>query len=416
MVTLRSSPLALLGGQPVCPGPWPDGNTIGEEEKQAVLEVLDSGVLSGFKAGAGPEFLGGPRVRELERQWAAYFGVTHAVAFNSLTSGLFAAIGALGIGPGDEVIVSPFTMSASAVCPLAYGATPVFADIDPETFCLDPESVAACLTPKTRAIVVVHLFGRPAEMAAIMALATRHGLRVIEDCAQAPAAKDHGRRVGTIGDIGGFSLNAHKTIHCGEGGVLVTDDDELALRLQLIRNHGEVAVEGLGADRFESVFGGNHRMTEIEAAIAAIQLQRLEQLTEIRVRLAAYLSRRLADLPGVAPPRAVAPGSRHVFYRYAMRYQREQAGLPRELFVSAVRAEGIELRAEYVRPIYWEPLFQRRGYARGLCPAAEAAYERDLIFGHFCRWPLTERHMDEVVGAFEKVLRHREQLLERAGR
>jgi dTDP-4-amino-4,6-dideoxygalactose transaminase len=179
MLVTDSALPALLGGTPVCSEPWPPSNAIGEEEKRAVCEVIDSGVLSEFTAVADPHFLGGPRVRALEAAWAAYFGVKHAVSFNSLTSGLWAAMGAARIGPGDEVIVSPFTMVASATCPLPWGGIPVFADIDPHTYCLDPASVEARITPRTRAIVLVHLFGYPAELDAILAIARRHRLMQI---------------------------------------------------------------------------------------------------------------------------------------------------------------------------------------------------------------------------------------------
>ncbi len=427
--------LALLGGVPVCRERWPEASTIGKEEKQAVLEVLDSGTLSGFQAGPGPGFLGGPRVRKLEQEWAGHFGVRHAIAFNSLTSGLYAAIGALGIGPGDEVIVPPLTMSASAVCPLAYGAVPIFADVDPQTFCIDPVSVEERISERTRALVVVHLFGHPAPMEPLLEVARRHGLAVLEDCAQAPGAAYRGKPVGTLGRIGGFSLNVHKTIQTGEGGVMVTEDEELALRLRLIRNHGETAVEALGVERLENTFGGNTRMTEIEAAIASVQLRRLEELTQHRLRLAASLDKELASLPGLRPQRALDPDSRHVYYFYAMRYDEKRCGLPRELFLRAVQAEGIPLRSDYARPVYWEPLFQkgiaigkegfpfRNGpggapyrYPRGLCPAAEALFERELLFGRFCRWPLTQTHMDQVSAAFHKVLENAPALLESAPR
>ena len=427
---MATSKLALLGGALVNTEPWPVTNTIGEEEKRAVLEVLDSGLLSGFKAVPGDDFYGGPKVRELERAWAEYFGAPYAVSFNSLTSGLFAAIGALGIGPGDEVIVSPYTMSASVVCVVGYGGIPVFADIDPVTYCLDPTSIQSRISSQTRAIVLVHLFGHPADMDGIMAVAKQHGLAVLEDCAQAPAAKYKGEYVGRFGEIGGFSLNRHKTIQSGEGGVMVTDDPDLALRMQLIRNHGEVCVEAMGVEEIANTFGGNTRMTEMEAAVAVEQLRKLEWLTEARTGLAAYLDKRLAAFPGITPQRQRHEGDRCVYYFYTMRYDADAVGLSRELFVKAVQAEGVPLREGYVRPIYWEPLFQQKrafskgmfpfvsefhateaSYEKGLCPVTEAAYERELIFGDFCRWPLTEAHMDEVVAAFHKVLENQDELL-----
>lgn len=427
MISSMSSTPALLGGVPVCATPWPDTNTIGDEEKRAVCEVIDSGVLSGFRGVAGADFLGGPRVRALESAWARFFKVKHAVSFNSLTSGLWAAVGAAGVGPGDEVIVSPFTMQASATCPLPWGGIPVFADIDPETYCLDPRSVEACITPRTRAVVLVHLFGYPAALDEILAIAQRHGLKVIEDCAQAPAARYKGAYVGGVGDIGGFSLNYHKTIHSGEGGVMVTNDDDLALRLQLIRNHGEACVADMGVRPIANTFGGNFRMTELEAAVAGEQLKKLDRLTEIRVSLARYLDSGLSSVPGITPQRLRHSADRHVYYFYAMHYDEAVCGLPIGVFVRAVRAEGIELRSGYCRPIYWEPLFQQQiafsnghfpfdraerplSYARGLCPVTERVHERELIFGKFCRWPLTEAHIDQVIAAFTKVLAHRDAL------
>ena len=240
--------LAIEGGTPVRRRPFPTYNTIGDEERRAVLAVLDSGVLSQFVGAWGPDFLGGPRVRALEAAWADYFGARHAVSVNSATSGLYAAVGAAGVGPGDEVIVSPYTMSASATAAVVYGAVPVFADIDPETFCLDPQSVRACITERTRAIIGVDLFGHPADWAGIRAATGSRPIVLIEDSAQAPGAKSGDRFAGTLADIGVFSLNYHKTIHSGEGGVAVTDDDCLADRLQLIRNHGEAVVKAKGDD------------------------------------------------------------------------------------------------------------------------------------------------------------------------
>lgn len=431
MLVTESAVPVLLGGTPVCTEPWPVSNAIGEEEKRAVCDVIDSGVLSAFRGVAGSDFLGGPRVRALETAWARHFAVKHAVAFNSLTSGLWAAIGAAGVGPGDEVIVSPFTMAASATCPLPWGGIPVFADIDPETYCLDPRSIEANITPRTRAIVLVHLFGYPAALDDVLEIASRHDLMLIEDCAQAPGARYKGRFVGGFGHIGGFSLNYHKTIHSGEGGVMVTNDDDLALRLQLIRNHGEACVADMGIERIANTFGGNFRMTEVEAAIATEQLKKLEWLTDARVTLARYLDAALADIPGIKPQRLRHEDDRHVYYFYAMDYDEAVCGMPLHLFVRAVRAEGVELRSGYTRPIYWEPLFQQqaafahshypfdraarpRQYARGSCPVTEAAHLRRLMFGKFCRWPLTTHHLDQIVAAFRKILAYRHELLHAA--
>lgn len=424
-----SSRLALFGGEPVRRDPFPPYLTIGEEEKRAVLEVLDSGVLSSFVGSNDPAFYGGPRVRALEADWAAYFGARHAVTFNSATSALVAAVGALEIGPGDEVICSPYTMSASATCVLAYNAIPVFADIEDETFGLDPGAVASRITPRTRALVVVHLFGHPARLDPLLALARRHDLRVIEDAAQAPGATYRGRFAGTFGDIGVFSLNCHKTIQTGEGGVAVTDDDELALRLRLIRNHGEAVVDGgMAVPNLANVIGWNLRMTEIEAAIGAAQLRKLEALTKPRIELAEYLTGRLRSLPGIRPP-AVAADSRHVYYVYAVRLDEATIGIPRDRLADALAAEGIRFYRGYMKPLYLQPLYQQRvvygargcpftcghyqgevSYAPGICPVAERLYERELLFTDLCRPPLTVGDIDSIARAFEKILDHAHEL------
>ena len=261
------SKLAIHGGKPIREKPFPAYNTIGQEEKEAVLRVLDSGILSKFIAARGNDFYGGIEVRSLEEEWASYFGVKHAISVNSCTSGIYAAVGAIAVEPGEEIIVSPYTMAASAAAPLIYNAIPVFADIEEDYFCLNPESIEERISERTRAIIVVDLFGQPYDADRINSLAERHGIYVIEDAAQAPGAQYKGRYGGTLGDIGVFSLNYHKHIHCGEGGIVVTDNDDLAEKVRLIRNHAEAVVEDRSRMDLVNMIGFNFRMTEIEAAI-----------------------------------------------------------------------------------------------------------------------------------------------------
>ncbi|MFH1132658.1 MAG: DegT/DnrJ/EryC1/StrS family aminotransferase, partial [Pseudomonadota bacterium] len=271
-IKLDRTELAINGGRPVRNKGWTDNFTTAEEEKRAVLRVLDSGYLSLFEGSHTPDapfsFRGGPEVQSLETEWCTHYAVKHSVAVNSATSGLYAAIGALGIGYGDEVIVSPYTMSACALAPLIYGAIPVFADVEVDTGCLCPRSIEKLISPRTKGILVVHQFGIPADMDRIMVLARQHGIRVIEDCAQAHGALYRGKPVGTIGDIGVFSLNVNKTIQTGEGGICVTQDDDLCYRLQLIRNHGEAVVGPASYKNITNIAGFNYRMTEVVAAIA----------------------------------------------------------------------------------------------------------------------------------------------------
>lgn len=428
------SGLAINGGTPVRTKLFPAYNSIGAEEKEAALRVLDSGRLSQFIGAWHEDFLGGPEVRQFEQEWATRFGATHAVTVNSATSGLYAAVGACGLGPGDEVIVSPYTMSASAVTPVIYGAVPVFADIDEETFCITPESIAARLTRRTKAVIVVHLFGHPADMDGIMAVARDHGLAVIEDCAQAPLAEYKGRRVGTIGDLGVFSLNYNKHVHTGEGGVVVTNDPMLAERLQLIRNHGEEVVEGKATTDITNIYGFNYRLTELQAAIGRTQLAKLPALVEARVERAAWLANRLSALPGIVPP-VVKPGCTHSYCVMASRFEAETVGVDRDRFIQAVKAEipsavGREttpiLGAGYVRPLYLQPLYQRRAarcafncprydghvsYQRGLCPVAERMHYRELFTNEYMRPSMSKDDLEDVARAFEKVYEHRDELI-----
>jgi len=416
--------LAINGGTPVRTKPFPRHNTIGREEKQAVMEVLDDGVLSQFLGTWHPDFYGGPRIQKLEQEWAEYFGVKHAVTVNSATSGLYAAVGAAGVGPGDEVIVSPYTMAASATAALVYGAIPVFADIDPDIFCLSPQSIKERITPLTRAIIVVDIFGHTADMDEIMAIAAEHNLVVIEDNAQGPGALYRGKYAGTLAHMGVFSLNYHKTIHTGEGGVVVTDDDDLAERMQLIRNHAEVVVRGKGVENLVNMVGFNYRMTEIEAAIGCEQLKKLKRLLDRRQDNAAYLTERLKKLACLKLP-AVRPSATHGYYVYAIRYDAGTTGVPRNRFVEALKAEGVPVGAGYVMPLYLEPLYQQRiafgkdgfpftysgykgtvSYERGICPVTERMYFEELITGDFCHADLTDADLDDIAAAFVKVVNH----------
>jgi dTDP-4-amino-4,6-dideoxygalactose transaminase len=422
------SKLAIHGGRPVRSTPFPTYRTIGEEEKQAVAQVLDGGVLSSFVGNWTEDFYGGPRVRKLEREWADSFGVKHAVTVNSATSGLNAAVGASGVGPGDEVIVSPYTMSASAACVLVYNAIPVFADIDPESFCISAQTIRQRLTPRTKAIVIVDIFGHPFERDEVMALAREHNLIVIEDAAQAPGALYKGKPAGTLGHIGVFSLNYHKTIHTGEGGVIVTDDNNLAERLQLIRNHAEVVVREKGIPSLVNMLGFNYRMTEIEAAIGSEQLKKLDRLLNARIEAADYLTEQVRRLPGFTPP-VVRQGIRHGYYVYAIRYDARKTGIPRDRFVKALNAEGIPMTEGYVEPIYLQPLYQRRmvygmggcpftcssytgsvRYEKGICPVTERMYEQELMLTNICHADITRRDLDDALTGMRKVLDHTREL------
>ncbi len=418
--------LALFGGTPVRTRPFPPHPILGDEEKRAVLDVLNEGHLSTFIAAPGQFFLGGEKVRQFEREFAAYHSVKYAVAFNSATAALHAAVVAVGVQPGEEVIVPPYTFTSTATCALMHNAIPVFADIEDETCCLDANTVEANISALTRAMIPVHLFGHPAKMNALLAVARRHRLKVIEDCAQAPGARYHGQLVGTMGDCGVFSFTENKNITTGEGGMLITNDPQIANLGQMVRNHGEMILETQKERTYHSAFlGWNYRMTEMEAALGSVQLRKLDRLNEQRNELAGYLSERLRPLPGLAPV-GTQPGCTHAFYIFAFKYDAVAAGLARADFARGVAAEGVSLGVGYVRPLYLTPIYHEnraaafqfyRGkarYERGTCPVAERMHERDLLLLGIVRPPCTTADMDDVVAAMVKVLEHRREFRQAA--
>lgn len=425
----------MAGGKATREFAFPVRRSMGEAEKQAVIEVMESGELSGFFGSPGPQWLGGAKVRQFERKWADKYGFAHAISVNSWTTGLMTAVGAIGICPGDEVIVSPYTMSASATAILFYGGIPIFADIDPDTFNISSATIEKVISPRTRAIMVVHIFGQAADMDPIMDLARRHSLKVIEDAAQAPGVHYKGKPVGTIGDIGGFSLNYHKHIHTGEGGMLVTDDRQLALRCQLIRNHGENLVEAQQVEDLTNMLGSNYRLTELQAAIGCTQLDRLEGYLAHRARLAAYFGQKLAVIPGLTAAR-VSGGAGHAYYLYPVKYDARLTGIARPVFVKAVNAElpppliweQTGLVEGYVNPLYLAPLYQKKialgregfpwsmnagvdySYPKGICPVVERMHDEELIYTPLVREPLLEGDIDDLVSAITKVLRYKTEL------
>jgi dTDP-4-amino-4,6-dideoxygalactose transaminase len=412
--------LAVLGGDKTIQSPFRKYNPIGAEELQAAREVIESGVLSQFIGAWHEDFYGGPKVREFERDAARYFGVKHAVTVNSWTSGLVAAVGAIGVEPGDEVIVTPWTMSASATAILQWNAIPVFADIDPKTYNLDPVSIEKNITPYTKAIMVADIFGQSADMDAIMAIAAEHNLKVISDTAQAPGAMYKGRFAGTCAHVGGYSLNYHKHIHTGEGGILVTDDDRIAERLQLIRNHAEVVVAGKGVTDISNMVGHNFRLGEIECAMGVEQLKKLDGFVRSRQVLAEALTEGLGNLRGLATP-VVMDDCTHVYYVYPMQLDLALLGLSRERICDALVAEGVNVSRSY-QNIHLLPMYQKKiafgsrgfpwssdicrrdvDYGKGICPVAETLNDSTYIGFGMCVYDLGLDDIRQISRAFQKV-------------
>jgi len=426
--------LSLFGGEPARKEPYPIHTTMMDSaEEQEVLDVLRGGHLSGFSARPGDRFLGGPKVRRLEKDFADYFGVAHAVSFNSATSALHGTISTAKIGPGDEVIVPPTTMSATATSVIMQNALPVFADIEDETFGLDPKAVEEAITSRTKSILTVNLFGHPSHLEALEQIADRHDLILIEDNSQSPGTLNNGRLSGTIGQMGVQSLNYHKFIQTGEGGVALTNDDRFALHLQLVRNHGEVVVgrlENTSEQDLVNMVGWNYRLTEIQAAIGIPQFKKMDQLLAIRKTLAEMLTEKLRDYEFLIPPK-VRHSCTHVYYLYPIRFIRNEIGISRETFVKAMKAEGISIAEGYVRPIYLEPMYQKQVaygkdgcpfkcpwykgqlyYEPGICPTAERLHFEQILTTDICKYPNGEKEIDEFVTAVKKIADNVNQLQE----
>ena len=419
--------LALLGGTPVIQKEFKKYNPLGREELDAAKNVIDSGVLSQFLGCWHEDFYGGPKVQEFEMEAAKYFGVKHAITVNSWTSGLVAAVGAIGIEPGDEVIVSPWTMSASATAILHWNAIPVFADIDIDTYNLCPDSILQNISPQTKAIMVVDIFGQSADMDVIMEIAKKYKLKVISDTAQAPGALYGDKYAGTCADVGGFSLNYHKHIHTGEGGILVTNDDDIAERLQLIRNHAEVVVEDKGVTNLTNMVGHNFRLGEIECAMGIEQLKKLKGLVQSRQLLAETLTEGLKSLDGLKTPTQFNNRT-HVYYIYAMQLDLEVLQVSRQKIVEALAAEGVIVSSSY-QNIHLIPLYQKKiafgskgfpwssefckreiSYKKGICPNAEYLNDNSYMGFGMCVYDLTVEDIKLIIKSFHKVWKNLDNL------
>lgn len=324
---------------------------IGAEEKAAVMEVLDSGQLAQ-----------GPRTEAFERSFADYVGAKHAIAVNSGTAALIVALQANGVGPGDEVITTPFSFIATATSIVACGAKPVFVDIDPFDLNLDPNQIESAITDRTKAVMPVHLYGHPARVDELKAICEEFEVALVEDAAQAHGAEHAGQRVGTFG-TGCFSFYPTKNMTTGEGGMITTNDDDVARRCSIIRNHGQ-------AERYlHQFFGLNWRMQDLNAAIGLVQMDRIEGWNEARIRNAIGLSR-LID--AVETPR-VREGDRHVFHQYTVRVPGDRDGLRDRL-----HAAGVGSAIHYPIPIHQQPIMKELGYGEGSFPIAEAAAQHVL--------------------------------------
>lgn len=447
------SDLALLGGTPARTKPFSSRPHIDEREIEAVSQTVRDGLFSRFvgspiagtreglrmtsdeleKLDAPFSFFGGPNVRKFEAAWARAHDVPYAITMNSATSCLTAALMALDVGPGAEVITTPLSFTATATAIVAAQAVPVFADIDRDTLCLDPAAVERAITPQTKAIMPVHWCGNAGDFAPLLDIAKRHKLYVLEDAAQAPGTEYQGRMLGTFGDAGIFSFSEPKNVMTGEGGMLITSDPQIAEKCRLIRNHGESVPMPEDSDDFAlNIIGYNFRMVEATGALGWVQTAKLDMVNQIRKKNYQYLRGKLAQVAGpyLVPQRITHPNS---FYGYtaAFRWLEETSGISRDTVALALRAEGIPVATGVGRLMSDNILFRRKlAYGRSSHPFVQSSYSGHVeydpqqlpnahqahdieylgffLMGH----PNTPLDMDDIVAAFEKIVAGRAALAE----
>lgn len=424
-----SKRLAIHGGEKVVPSGlevmWP---VITEEDKQAVMAVLERGIIWGPYA---------PEVKAFQEEWAEYVGMKYCIALNSGTAALHCAVAAAGIGPGDEVITSAFSFLASAVAIMHHNGVPVFVDIDPKTFNIDPTKIEEKITDRTKAIIPVDIHGVPADMDEINAIARKHNLVVIEDAAQAHGSEYKGRKAGSLGDIGIFSLNTTKNLPGGEGGLLVTDNAEYRGKANMTRIFGEYLEEGEGRSYRSYTMGWHYRTQEMPAAFARSQLKRLDEYNANARRNGQYLTEGLQTIKGVEPP-YIPPDRTTNYHKYRVRLKREELGLEveptefRDKVVAALKAEGVSVALWQTIPLPGHPLFQEKvGYGKGCpwsCPfgGREIEYrsedypetikllDNSLVVAEesYPLYPQKLELMKHYVEAFEKVFTNIDEVLE----
>lgn len=388
--------LALHRAGPAGSGMLPYGRQwLDEDDFAAVLEVLSSDWLTT-----------GPKVAEFERAFADAVGAREAVAVSSGTAALHAAMHALGIGPGDEVIVTAMTFAASANCVVYQGGTPVFADVDPDTLLLDPASVEARITPRTKAIIAVDYAGQPCDYDTLRSIAARHRLALVDDACHALGGSYKGRPVGSLADLNTFSLHPVKHITSGEGGVVTTGDPELSRLMRVFRNHGITSdhrqreIQGSWYYEMDGL-GYNYRLSDIQCGLALSQLKKLSRWVDRRRQIARQYDLAFAEVTGISPL-GVRPDVSHAYHLYVVRLDLARLGTGRGEIFKALRDQGIGVNVHYI-PVHLHPFYQKRfGTCRGTCPVAEAAYEEILSLPIFPK--MTDEDVQTVVKAASRAV------------
>jgi len=382
--------LAIFGGTPVKSTPFGSGRRFGDEELQQLKEALEQQTLF---------YWHGKKVKGFCEKLAGMYGMPYCSAASSGTAAIHTALGALGVGAGDEVITTPITDMGTVIGILFQGAIPVFADLDPYTYNPDPRSIEANITGKTKAILVVHLAGSPADMDAIMDVARRHGLKVVEDCAQSWLSWYRGRLAGTIGDFGCLSTNEFKHISTGDGGAVMTRDELLYRKALMFADKNYDRIGGLAIRNCESL-APNYRMTELQGAVGLAQLDKLAGICARRSEIGDRVTREIAGLPGVHPHK-VPEGCKSSYWFYMLRIDAAQAGVDAQGFADALKAEGIPAGKGYIPTcIYEYPLF-KGAYPKGLCPVAEEILDTSVKFSVNEFW--TDEDAGDIIAAIRKV-------------
>jgi dTDP-4-amino-4,6-dideoxygalactose transaminase len=409
MSQLVTEPLAIRGGQAVRTKPFPAWPIYGEAEEKALLRALHSG-----KWGK----IDGSEVAAFEKRFAEYHNAKHGIAVVNGTVSLRIALMAAGIRAGDEVIIPPYSFLATASAVVEANATPVFVDIERDTFNISPANIEKAITPKTRAVIVVHLGGLPCGMDAIMAIARKHNLTVVEDAAHAHGSQYKGKKVGAIGNMGSFSFQSSKNLTSGEGGIITTNDDDLAAMCRSIHNCGRRP----GGMWYEHhIVSANYRLGEFQGAMLNAQFDRMDDQTNTRDANARHLDAKLAEIPGISPQKRTSATTRGAYHLYVMRYDAKTFGVPRARFIEAMTKEGIPVSGGYAIPLHKQPLFLNRAFGPytacnpvdcskltlpvvdSICSSEGLWLTQNIMLG-------TRGDMDDIVRAFEKLYDQRSSL------
>ncbi len=398
--------LAICGGKPIREKPYPSWPIFDEREEKILIEILRSG-----KWGR----INGKKNEEFENKFANYHSAKYGITCVNGTVALELSLRALGIGAGDEVIVPPYTFIATASSVLMVGAKPIFVDIDPKTYNIDPNKIESAITSKTKAIIPVHIGGCPANMDKILEIAKKYSLKVLEDAAQAHGAEWRGRKVGALGDMGIFSFQSSKNINAGEGGIILTNNEELAERAWSLMNVGR---SKKGEWYMHYILSGNYRMTEFQAGILLAQMERIEELMRKREENARYLTENLKKIEGIEVLNPDEGVTRHAYHLYIFKYKSSHfKGLPKMEFVKAMNAEGIPLKPGYTLPLYRIPAIADNlkddRYKDLYLPETERACREEGVWLSQNVLLGTKEDMDDIILAIKKIQENVDEILER---